>query len=151
MISVSPPGVLPLCSTPYSGSAIASASATSTGMYSGRQPAITPFTATLQIVAARLSGSMMPRTSSGSRFVCARNASMRARVGGTMGRPSLHSRSMKCWFRSLKPPLKTMSRAPGSAFAVEPAAMAPVRFAMISGTVTLVTLWRNCSGVCTAG
>ena len=34
-------------------------------MYSGRQPAITPLTAMLQIVAARLSGSSTPSTSSG--------------------------------------------------------------------------------------
>ena len=38
-------------------------------MYSGRQPAITPFTAIAQIVAARLSGSTMPSDSSGSRSV----------------------------------------------------------------------------------
>jgi hypothetical protein len=69
MISVSAPGVLPLCSTPYRGSAIASTSATRIGMYSGRHPAITPFTAMLQIVAARLSGSSVPRLSSGSRSV----------------------------------------------------------------------------------
>jgi hypothetical protein len=53
MISVSAPGVLPLCSTPYSGSHIASMRATSTGMYSGRQPTMTPLAATLQTVAAR--------------------------------------------------------------------------------------------------
>jgi hypothetical protein len=33
-------------------------------MYSGLQPAITPFTATLHTVAARLSGSITPSTSS---------------------------------------------------------------------------------------
>ena len=34
-------------------------------MYSGRQPAMTPLTAMLQTVAARLSGSRIPSTSSG--------------------------------------------------------------------------------------
>jgi hypothetical protein len=43
-----------------SGSTMASMSATSMGMYSGRQPAITPLTAVAQIVAARLSGSSTP-------------------------------------------------------------------------------------------
>ena len=45
-------------------------------MYSGRQPAITPLTATLQTVAARLSGSSTPSTSSGSRSVWRRNSSI---------------------------------------------------------------------------
>ena len=56
MISVSAPGVLPLCSTPYCGSAIASTSATRIGMYSGRQPAITPLTATFHTVASAVVG-----------------------------------------------------------------------------------------------
>src|SRR5204862_170579 len=45
---------------------MASTMATSTGMYSGRQPAITPLTAMLHTVAARFSGSRRPRTSSGA-------------------------------------------------------------------------------------
>ena len=64
-------------------------------MYSGRQPAITPFTAMLHTVAARLSGSITPSTSSGLRSVYARNLSTRSRVGGTIGSPSLHSLSQK--------------------------------------------------------
>ena len=91
VISVSAPGVLPLCSTPYSGSAIASARASSTGMYSGRQPAITPLTATLQMVTARLSGRITPIISSGSRSVKPRNSPTFSTVGGTIGSPSLHS------------------------------------------------------------
>jgi hypothetical protein len=46
-----------------------SISATRIGMYSGRQPAMTPFTAMLQIVAERLSGSSVPRLSSEFRSV----------------------------------------------------------------------------------
>ena len=60
-------------------------------MYSGRQPAITPLTAVAQTVTARLSGSTMPSTSSGLRSVKLRNCSIFSRVGGTIGRPSLHS------------------------------------------------------------
>ena len=88
MISVSPPGVLPLCSTPYLGSHIASISAISTGMYSGRQPAITPLTATFHTVAARRSGSSTPSISSGLRSVNFRNSSIASMVGGTTGSPS---------------------------------------------------------------
>ena len=62
--------------------------AVSTGMYSGRQPAITPFTATDHTVAARLSGRRGPKLCSASRSVKARNVSTAATVGGTMGRPS---------------------------------------------------------------
>jgi hypothetical protein len=88
-MSVSAPGVLPLCSTPYRGSAMASTSATSTGMYSGRQPAITPLIATVRTVALRRSGSSTPSSSSASRSAQRRNASTRAAVGGTIGNPSL--------------------------------------------------------------
>ena len=88
VISVSAHGVLPECSTPYSGSAIASASATSTGMYSGRQPAITPFAATFQTVAARLSGGSLPSTASAGRSQNDRNRSIFSTEGGTTGRPS---------------------------------------------------------------
>src|SRR5713101_5597015 len=57
-------------------------------MYSGRHPAITPLTATLQIVALRLSGSITPITSSGARSVNFRNSCTFSIVGGTMGSPS---------------------------------------------------------------
>jgi hypothetical protein len=60
-------------------------------MYSGLHPAITPLTATVQTVAARLSGSRIPRISSGSRSVKLRKASIFSSVGGTIGRPSLRN------------------------------------------------------------
>ena len=62
--------------------------ASSTGRYSGRQPAITPLTATDHTVAARLSGRRGPKLCSASRSVKARNASTASIVGGTMGSPS---------------------------------------------------------------
>ena len=70
---------------------MASMSATRIGIISGRQPAITPLTATFHTVAARLSGSITPSTSSALRSVNLRNRSTRSRVGGTIGSPSLHS------------------------------------------------------------
>ena len=58
-------------------------------MYSGRQPAMTPFTAMLQIVAARLSGSSDAEDSRRDRGRCsAGTLRSRSRVGGTIGRPS---------------------------------------------------------------
>ena len=90
MTRVSDPGVFPECSTPYAGSAIASARATRIGMYSGRQPAMTPFAATLRTVAARLSGGTSPSAWSGGRSVNARNSSIFSGVGGTKGSPSDH-------------------------------------------------------------
>ena len=68
---------------------MASISATSTGMYSGRHPAITPLIAIVRTVALRRSGSNTPSCSSASRSVVRRNASTRAAVGGTIGNPSL--------------------------------------------------------------
>jgi len=59
------------------------------GMYSGRHPAITPFTAMFQIVACAWLGCMAPSTSSGLRSVKRKNASTFSRLGGTTGRPSL--------------------------------------------------------------
>ena len=59
-------------------------------MYSGRQPAMTPFAATLRTVAARLSGGTLPSAWSGARSVNARNSSIFSGVGGTKGSPSDH-------------------------------------------------------------
>ena len=144
MINVSPPGVLPLCSTAYFGSAIASMVATRIGMYSGRQPAITPLTATLHTVAARRSGSSTPRTSSGLRSVKRRNSSIASLVGGTIGRPSEYSCLTKYLFTALKPPRTTMSRAPGSPL-VPLAAGITVRFWITCSAVTPMTSRRSSS------
>ena len=60
-------------------------------MYSGRQPAITPFTATFQMVARRRSGRSTPSDVSPGRSQKRRNSATRSGVGGTMGSPSLQS------------------------------------------------------------
>src|ERR1043166_2680668 len=54
----------PRASERNSGSAIPSPAATRIGMYSGRQPAMTPLTATLHTLASLRSGSRTPSTSS---------------------------------------------------------------------------------------
>ena len=76
-------------------SIIASANASSTGMNSGGQPAIAPFTATCRTVAARCAGGIAPRESSGARSVNFRNSATRSGVGGATGRPSVQPESRK--------------------------------------------------------
>jgi len=95
IIMTSVAGVCPRFSCAKYGSQRASATAKSTGMYSGRHPLMTPFTATLQTVASRFSGFTMPSTSSGFRSVYFKNSSTFSSVGGTIGSPSLHSFSRK--------------------------------------------------------
>ena len=70
---------------------MASTSATRIGMYSGRQPAITPFTATSTRWRRRRSGSSTPELGLGGPVAKRRNARTRSGVGGTIGRPSLQS------------------------------------------------------------
>ena len=70
---------------------MASTSATRIGMNSGRQPAMTPLTATFQTVARRRSGRSTPSSVAPGRSAKRRNSATRSRVGGTMGRPSLQS------------------------------------------------------------
>ena len=93
MMSGSQPGVDPASCTLNSGSAIASTTAIRRGMYSGRQPAITPLTAILQTVAARFSGERVPITSAGDRSANSRKRSTRGIVGGITGSPSVHRRA----------------------------------------------------------
>ena len=70
-----------------------STAASTTGRYSGRQPAITLLTATFSTVAGAHLGGTCPMTSWGSRRAPASMRSTRSRVGGTMGNPSLSFRS----------------------------------------------------------
>ena len=58
-------------------------------MCSGRQPAMTPFTAMFHGVAALLAWGSIAIVSSGLRVVCLRNASTRSGVGAMTGRPSV--------------------------------------------------------------
>jgi len=71
----------------------AATAASTTGRYSGRQPAITAFTATFSTVHGTRSGGAMATISSGARLVPESIASTRFSVGGTSGRPSLQPRS----------------------------------------------------------
>ena len=75
------------------GSASASMAARSTGKYSGRQPAITAFTAIRSTVASPCRGGRTPTTSRGSRSAKPRNSRTAASVGGTIGSPSVQPRS----------------------------------------------------------
>ena len=59
-----------------------------TGRYSGRQPAISAWTATSRTVAVSMAGGMGPITSSGSRLVAPRIRAIRSSVGVTTGKPS---------------------------------------------------------------
>src|SRR5690242_437519 len=68
---------------------IASTAATTTGRYSGRQPAITALTATFWTVARPNRGGTSAITSSGERPTAAIAAITRPAVGGTTGSPSV--------------------------------------------------------------
>ncbi|MGQ0545032.1 MAG: hypothetical protein ACT4P3_06800 [Betaproteobacteria bacterium] len=74
------------------------ASASTTGRYSGRQPAITAFTATFSTVNSHASrnavGARRPTTSSGVRRVPRSIAATRSSVGSMTGRKSVHLLSM---------------------------------------------------------
>ena len=71
----------------------ASTAASTTGRYSGRQPAITALTATFSTVHSTRSGGTTATTSSGARVVPSSMRRTRASVGGTTGRPSVQPRS----------------------------------------------------------
>src|SRR3989442_8982177 len=76
-----------------SGSQIALTAAMTTGMYSGREPAITALTATRSTVARPLAGATRPISSSPPRPLAATVAPTRSAVGGTTGRPSVTPRA----------------------------------------------------------
>ena len=63
--------------------------ANTTGMYSGRQPAITALAATRSIVALPPIGGMAATTSSAGRPTDSTHRRTLSSVGGTRGRPSL--------------------------------------------------------------
>ena len=73
----------------------ASTAASTTGRYSGRQPAMTALTATFSTVHSTRSGGTTVTTSSGSRVVPSSIRSTRASVGGTTGSPSVQPRSKR--------------------------------------------------------
>src|SRR5262249_3256660 len=71
--------------------------AMTTGMYSGRQPAITALMAIFSTVARPKLGGTKAISSVASRPEPATMASTRSRVGGTTGRPSVTPRSKGVW------------------------------------------------------
>ena len=75
------------------GSNMASVAVKTTGMYSGRQPAITAFAATLPTVISRRRSGSSPTTSSEDRPERSMNSPTRCSVGGTTGRPSVQPNS----------------------------------------------------------
>ena len=75
------------------GSASASTAATTTGKYSGRQPAITAFVASFSRVASPFFGGSTATTSFAGFPYAASIAATRSWVGGTIGSPSVQPRS----------------------------------------------------------
>ena len=67
-----------------------STAASTTGKYSGLQPAITALIAVCSAVTVRCRAGTLPSTSSGAMSPAASMASTRSGVGGTIGRPSVH-------------------------------------------------------------
>ena len=94
-ITTGPTGIV-VASTPWmlnSSVQIASTAASTTGRYSGKQPAITALIATFSTVAGARSGATIATTSSGARVVPASIASTRREEGATTGRPSVQPRA----------------------------------------------------------
>ena len=87
-----------------SGSSAASSTPSTTGMYSGLQPAITALIATFSTVQGARFGGMLPTISSGLRSVPPSMRRMRSSVGGTTGRPSLQPRSKQASIGSSQSP-----------------------------------------------
>ena len=78
--------------TPYrlkAGSSSASTAVTTTGKYSGAQPAIVALTASFSTVAMPYLGGIGPSSASGARSVQANVRATRSGVGGTIGSPSV--------------------------------------------------------------
>ena len=71
----------------------ASTDASTTGKYSGLQPASTALIATFSTLHGTLSGGTLPIISAASRCAPRSMRSTRIAVGGTTGRPSLQPRS----------------------------------------------------------
>jgi hypothetical protein len=88
--------LLVVADTPWRSKAsshIASTPAITTGMYSGRQPAITAFTAIFSTVARPKFGGTSATSASPGRRAAATAAATRSRVGGTTGKPSVTPRA----------------------------------------------------------
>ena len=80
-------GCMPIISTGFSH--IAATAAINTGIYSGRQPAITALIAIFSTVASPQLGGTAAITSDGDRFVPVNILSTASSVGGMIGRPSV--------------------------------------------------------------
>src|SRR3990172_2189929 len=96
LITTSGAGALVVADTPCRSKAsshTASTAASTTGRYSGRQPAITAFTATFSTVARPHWGGTSAPSSPPSRPDAATARATRSRVGGTTGSPSVTPRA----------------------------------------------------------
>src|SRR5919109_1457598 len=89
--------------TSNASSSKASTAATTTGMYSGRQPAMTALVAMASIVATPWRGGTTPTTAIGSRPEAAIMRSTNSSVGGTMGKPSVQPLAKYCSMMSMAP------------------------------------------------
>ena len=83
------------------GSSIASAAAKTTGMYSGRHPAITAFAATFSTLISRRRSGSSPTISSADLPPQSMNCATLRSVGGTTGRPSVQPRRYICSIASI--------------------------------------------------
>ena len=85
-----PPVLVATVLTLKAGSSTASIAVTTTGKYSGLQPAITALIATISALTVLRRAGTLPSTSSPSRPAAASIAATFCGVGGTTGRPSVH-------------------------------------------------------------
>ena len=92
---------------PMAGSRMHSVMASTTGMTSGLQPAITALAAIFSTVPMPKPGSKMPTTSSAGLPDAATNAATFSGVGAASGRPSLHPASIKAAFIASHAPSKS--------------------------------------------
>ena len=88
----------------YSVGTMASTAAMTTGMYSGRHPAMTALMATFSAVITRPRTGSTPMTSEGWRPTMSRNRRTFSSVGGTTGSPSVQPREYMYSKASSRPP-----------------------------------------------
>ena len=104
-----------------------------------------------RMLASRPSCGTTASTSSALRGVNCRNASTRARVGGTTGNPSVHSWRWKCSWISSNVPLNATAPAAGSAAEAASRGCSPVNPRSNPGASDSSTLRRRTSSLSTIG
>ena len=118
-----PPVLAALPCSRYAGSHMASTAAATTGRSSGRQPAITAFTATFSAVMTRPRTGSTPRIDSGSSSASSRLRRTSSGVGGTIGSPSV---------QPLRPKSSLASKASATSRGRDPSPHGPQRSASAS-------------------